>query len=271
MKNGNDIRDVSQGTLLVGETSVVVLSTDAKTVLGNERLASIKLSQVENERAKKFVRQCDRENFAAVRILARCAAAMEIGCHPDNVAIVQQCKNCGGAHGQPYLPQFPELHISWSHTETGIAVAIGRAPVGVDIESWSSGERSRDIAAEALAPDEHAFIQAIEANHPFSPDKDRCLSASNSAILRLWTCKESLVKLGLLSLELFSEYSLIDMLDYRERNDYFTKLKNVAGKFFLTWNDFENKYVGAAVSIHKPTLYSIDSSQVYHLATSLDL
>ena len=86
MKNGNDIRDISQGTLFVGETSVVVLSTDAKTVLGNERLASIKLSQVENERAKKFVRQCDRENFAAVRILARCAAAMEIGCHPDNIA-----------------------------------------------------------------------------------------------------------------------------------------------------------------------------------------
>lgn len=270
MMHSHDIRDVSPHGLLEGEDSVVVLSTAARTVLGNERLASIRLSEVENERAGNFVRQQDRENFVAARILARCAAAMAVGCHPDDITLLQRCGNCGGAHGKPHLPRFPGVHISWSHTEAGIAVAVGRVPVGVDVESWGSAERSREIAATVLAPREYALIQEKEAHRSMSSIEGRALSASNAAFLRLWTCKESLVKLGAISLETFGENDLADVLSDPYEESYSASLKNVAGRWFLGWSDSEHGFTGAAVSTSKPSLYLIDPSHASHMAEALN-
>lgn len=46
--------------------------------------------------------------------------------------------------GKPYLPKYPHLHISISHTQGMVMLALSDAPLGVDIEL-----RSRDMSVVA--------------------------------------------------------------------------------------------------------------------------
>lgn len=51
-----------------------------------------------------------------------------------------------GEYGKPYLPQYPQVHFSISHCDTGCAVAVSDCPVGVDIQdlrpfSWGVAKR----------------------------------------------------------------------------------------------------------------------------------
>lgn len=83
------------------------------------------------------------------------------------------------AHGAPYLPARPDLHVSLSHCRTAVAVAVSsEGPVGIDVESRRRVGRS--LMERVCTADELAAI-------------DRS-SDPTMAFLQLWTRKEAVLK-----------------------------------------------------------------------------
>ena len=82
------------------------------------------------------------------------------------------------AHGAPYLPEYPNLHISLSHCRTAVAAAVHDQAVGIDIESRRKINPS--LRERVCTPDEQDAIRN-------SDDPDM-------AFLRLWTRKEAVLK-----------------------------------------------------------------------------
>ena len=66
--------------------------------------------------------------------------------------------------GQPFLPEHPELSISFSHTGGAVAAALSESPVGVDLEgprpvNLRLAERFFTAAELAYAVDEARFLE----------------------------------------------------------------------------------------------------------------
>ena len=84
-----------------------------------------------------------------------------------------------GEHGKPSIVGHPELYFSLSHRKEAAVCVLSRNPVGVDVESVG---RYRDsVARYAMNDDE--LQQIRQAEHP------------EVMFIRLWTMKESLLKL----------------------------------------------------------------------------
>ena len=75
--------------------------------------------------------------------------------------------------GQPYLPDWPDISVSLSHTSIGVAVAVSqRSKVGVDIEADQDPSTWHDVG-KFITPDTHHDAQSL---------------------LRLWTASEACAK-----------------------------------------------------------------------------
>ncbi|MBR1784255.1 MAG: 4'-phosphopantetheinyl transferase superfamily protein [Bacteroidales bacterium] len=81
--------------------------------------------------------------------------------------------------GAPFLPTHPGLWVSISHCRSAVAVAVGTAAVGIDVECRPAINPS--LAGRVCS---EAELREIEA----SPDR-------TMAFLRLWTWKEAVLKL----------------------------------------------------------------------------
>ncbi|KDN85789.1 4'-phosphopantetheinyl transferase family protein [Kitasatospora cheerisanensis] len=171
---------------LLATTAEVLARPDA-----DERL----LSDVERERADRFRRPSDRDDYLAAHLLVRYCAAAHLGIDPAEVAFGQQCPGCGRTgHGRPLLTDRPGTHLSLSHTGGIIAAAAGPVPVGVDVEHL--GARANDPAAlgHVLTPAETELIRS-------HPDPTR-------AFLRQWVRKEAMIKLGRATLDTLPQLDL---------------------------------------------------------------
>jgi len=84
-----------------------------------------------------------------------------------------------GEHGKPFIVGHPELHFSLSHCREAAVCVLSRRPVGIDVESV--GRYSESVARYAMNDSELRLIS--EAPRP------------EVAFIRLWTMKESLLKL----------------------------------------------------------------------------
>lgn len=84
-----------------------------------------------------------------------------------------------GPHGKPFIVGHPELHFSLSHCKEAAVCVLSRQPIGIDVESVG---RYRDSVARYAMSD--AELQQIQ-------------QAANPEVefVRLWTMKESLLKL----------------------------------------------------------------------------
>lgn len=80
--------------------------------------------------------------------------------------------------GKPFLPDFPDLHFSLSHSGSRAAAVFSDRPIGCDLERLRP--ISFPLAQKRFCPEEFAFLQASP-----QPDLDFC---------RIWTCKESFFK-----------------------------------------------------------------------------
>lgn len=81
-----------------------------------------------------------------------------------------------GPNGKPFLPDGP--HFNLSHAGDYVLLGVADEPLGVDVEHivpWDSR-----VAARVFTPDEQAWLAAQPGDAPF---------------YRLWTAKESLMKL----------------------------------------------------------------------------
>ncbi len=84
-----------------------------------------------------------------------------------------------GAHGKPYLPDYPQIHFNLSHCREAVACAIATHPVGIDVEGY------RMVSDAVLR---YAMSDAEIERIKQSPAPERTFTA-------LWTQKEALVKL----------------------------------------------------------------------------
>ncbi|MEV0694502.1 4'-phosphopantetheinyl transferase superfamily protein [Streptomyces sp. NPDC050388] len=141
------------------------------------------LSAAERRRYSRMRTAEGRQDFLAVRVLARGLIEDVTGVPADAVALAQSCPGCGSeGHGPPRALNC-DVQLSWAHSGGEVVVALSeRQRVGVDIESLEHFSVTPALLAAALPVAEAEQVLAA--------------GDTRRAFLRMWTVKEALAKLG---------------------------------------------------------------------------
>lgn len=107
----------------------------------------------------------------------RALLAAYLGCAPDAVNLGR------GEHGKPFLADSRAFEFNVSHSGGALLVGIARGQaLGVDIETPRKRRAALDLARRFFAPDEALALARLDE------------SLQQLAFLRLWSCKEAVVK-----------------------------------------------------------------------------
>jgi len=146
------------------------------------------LDQAERRRWAAYRREEDRERFVVGCALAKTVIAACTGQRPAQVSFDRTCRRCGRAHGKPVISGGGDLEHSVAHSGDLVAVALARAPVGVDVEQLDGRARRlgggdpEALARLVLADGERTALAAVPpAGRP-------------RAFLVAWTRKEAVAK-----------------------------------------------------------------------------
>jgi phosphopantetheinyl transferase len=94
------------------------------------------------------------------------------------------------AVGKPFLPRWPALHLSISHSGDWIACAVANVPIGLDIERINPTRSTGDLIEQVCSKEEQSLFESL------SPDRrDRLFT-------ELWTVKEAWLKRRGVSLDI---------------------------------------------------------------------
>lgn len=137
------------------------------------------LDPEERARAARFKAAAPRRQFVVTRGALRRLLASRVGCEPEALTLAS------GQHGKPFLvvdgaPS--ELAFNVSHSADRALIAIGRGPIGVDIELLGR-EADFDLVAKGV------FTEAEQAAF-----RQRTGAERRALFFRLWTQKEALIK-----------------------------------------------------------------------------
>jgi 4'-phosphopantetheinyl transferase len=133
----------------------------------------------------RLARPDDRRRLTGGRALARIVLAELVGTSPGALRIDRPCRHCGGQHGKPWLPAWPQVQFSVSHAGGCIAVATLRGgSVGVDVE-----QVGRLDAAEVDRLAEYVLAAPEQANLVRHPAAERA-----AAFTSYWVAKEAVLK-----------------------------------------------------------------------------
>jgi len=155
------------------EADLAVFATGDDSPLAMGDAAAV-LSADEQTRAARFHFMADRERWIRSRALLRLTLARRLPVPPQNLAFAT------GTHGKPWLPDYPGCHFNLSHSADLAAIAIGAAPLGIDIEPPRDDFSAASLAAHAFRPEEAAAIAASDEPHLL--------------FYRMWTVKEAVMK-----------------------------------------------------------------------------
>ncbi len=146
------------------------------------------LDETERRRLAAYRREEDRERFLAGCALAKTALARYTGQRPEDVRFDRTCGRCGEPHGKPVIEGAGVEH-SVAHSGDLIAVAVARAPVGVDVEQLDGRPHplGGDGDPEALA--RLVLSAAEQATLAAVPPEGRA-----RAFLVAWTGQEAVTK-----------------------------------------------------------------------------
>jgi len=146
------------------------------------------LDETERRRLAAYRRDEDRARFLAGCALAKTALARYTGQRPADVRFDRTCGQCGEPHGKPVI-EGAGLEHSVAHSGDLIAVAVARAPVGVDVEQLDGRPHPlggdgdpQALARLVLSAAEQAALAAV-------PPSGRA-----RAFLVAWTRKEAVTK-----------------------------------------------------------------------------
>ena len=142
-------------------------------------LTRAKFSDRDLSRWQHFRAAVKKRQFLNSRLAMRAVLQREFGDEAENIAYESDSNGC------PFLSsskQFRTPHISLSHSENAVAVAIsdGEYPVGVDIEV-SNPIHTNALRFVALHPNEQVWC-------------DSHAGLESEALTTLWTIKESVWK-----------------------------------------------------------------------------
>ncbi|MFJ4708228.1 4'-phosphopantetheinyl transferase family protein [Streptomyces anulatus] len=165
-----------------GAAAVALVATTAE-VLAHPELDERLLAPWERRRLAGIRVPGRRDDVVAARLLLRLCASRVTGLPPHAVEPAQRCPGCGrDGHGRPYLPDHPELGVSYSHADGLAAAAVGTGPVGIDVEPLTRRPGPLAVLRRILPEDE---VDAARAGPDPGP-----------ALLRLWVRREALFKAG---------------------------------------------------------------------------
>lgn len=89
--------------------------------------------------------------------------------------------------GKPYLPQYPALHISVSHSGSWFVCAVSSQPVGVDLQEHTPlRDETPENAARRYCKIAGRFFHPLEASFVLENPQEH--------FFPVWTAKESYVK-----------------------------------------------------------------------------
>ncbi|MCD7956929.1 MAG: 4'-phosphopantetheinyl transferase superfamily protein [Lachnospiraceae bacterium] len=88
---------------------------------------------------------------------------------------------CAGEYGKPYLPDYPEIHFSLSHSKEMALAVFSEMEIGCDIEYQK--KPNEHLARRFYCPQEYAWMQEA------ADEEER-----KTRFYRLWTLKESFIK-----------------------------------------------------------------------------
>ena len=155
------------------------MNTESPSIYVNDRLSAISLpkalSLLPEQRRQKvlaFRHESGQRQSVAAWLLLRQACQEQLGL--SDVPPVAT-----GEHGKPFFPTMPDIHFNLSHCREAVACALWCKPVGIDVEHVRPLHES--LARYVLNDEE--WQQVRNDSHP-----DLCF-------VRLWTMKESLLKL----------------------------------------------------------------------------
>jgi 4'-phosphopantetheinyl transferase len=135
------------------------------------------LEAAEQQRAWRYRRPGDQARYVSTRFGLRCLLSGRLGVRPQDLRLGF------GAHGKPYLPDYPRLSFNVSHSGGCALIAIsGGRRVGIDLEhidhtfDWTSAASIACSTAELAA-----LAKTGEAER-------------QRAFYHLWTAKEAVLK-----------------------------------------------------------------------------
>lgn len=210
------------GALLAGRTAAVDVPVGAEDWL----------TPAERARAAVLMRAGDRADYLAAHVLVRRCAALVLGTTPERLTVVQHCSTCGRTgHGRPSLVEAPELHVSLTHTRGYVAAAVDTAEVAVDTERLLDREWVAEVSGTVLSAAECEWVLA-------SGDPQL-------AFAKLWVRKESLIKLGLATLDTLAKVDMSAAIGDSSTWQEYT---------VFGWTDPIGEVVGAVVASRMPEL-----------------
>jgi phosphopantetheine--protein transferase-like protein len=135
------------------------------------------LSDAERIAAARHARASDAERYRASRVLLRTALSQgRTDIAPDAWSFAES------EHGKPQVTGEQNAHFNISHTEEGLALAVSRFPVGIDVEDLTR-DVNESLFRTMLTPAEHRRLM-------------RCSPAKRSRqFLKIWSMKEAYAKL----------------------------------------------------------------------------
>lgn len=159
-------------TIRLPENAGVVYLNDHIEELDLEEALKAVSPQRRNQ-ALNYRLERDRKLSAAAYMLLCVALREEFG--------VTELPQFGyGANGKPFITSHPAIHFNLSHCDEAAVCVVSRQPVGVDIESISRYDA--ELCFSTMSVREQNLIAQ-------SPEPA-------VAFIRLWTMKESLLKLS---------------------------------------------------------------------------
>ena len=137
------------------------------------------LSDVEQQRARKFISKDDRENFILRRVFRRYCGSLALDLK-TSLSLIEFEEN---EKGRPYFPHHPEYIFSFSSCKSGIIGAWSATHhVGVDVENLSANLDAAEIAQHYFSEAEAKCVEALEGK------------ARTQAFFQFWSLKEAALK-----------------------------------------------------------------------------
>ncbi|MFB6718719.1 4'-phosphopantetheinyl transferase family protein [Kribbella sp. NPDC056345] len=135
------------------------------------------LNAVEQQRYAAYRRDADKARFLLGVTMVRRLLGARMSLPSASVVLDRTCPDCGKPHGKV---RADGVELSVSHSGDWVGLAIGTAPVGLDVEQIDSRVEVDGVAGMSLAPEELAELARAH-------DKPR-------AFATYWTRKEALLK-----------------------------------------------------------------------------
>lgn len=137
------------------------------------------LSNIEVERARRFVRRPDRDRYMFAHAILRYLLGSYLGSRPEELNFATS------EYGKPFItaPGGNEISFSLSHSQDMVLVAIARGtPLGVDVECLREISDAHDIVNRFFSIEEREYLSSLS------------LSAFYEEFFACWTLKEAYLK-----------------------------------------------------------------------------